>query len=325
MSLRIIFAGSPEFSVPTLEALIRHPDYEVVAVYTQPDRERGRGQKTQITPVKEVALKAEIPIIQPVNFKNPAAIEELATFQPDLLIVVAYGLILPSALLAIPTYGALNIHASLLPRWRGAAPLQRAIEAGDRETGVMIMQMDEGLDTGEVWSEERVAITETTTAGELHDLLKEAGEKLLLETLPTVIMGTQSPLPQNREGATYAKKINKQEAEILWHKNSELLQRHIHAFSPVPGAYTSYEGRLLKIFRVEKASLSSKSGLDSLAIGELWTDNEALFVKTGAGILKLIELQLAGGRRMLAADFIRSREVRGKVLGDKGEPNDSHS
>lgn len=316
MSLRIIFAGSPEFSVPTLKALLHHPDYKVVAVYTQPDRKRGRGQKTQVTPVKEVALKESIPVIQPANFKDPITVEELAAFEPDLMIVVAYGLLLPSALLTVPTYGALNIHASLLPRWRGAAPLQRAIEAGDKETGVMIMQMDEGLDTGAIWNEKRVTITEEMTTGKLHDLLKTEGAKLLLETLPQVISGTQSPRSQVKEGATYAKKISKKEAEISWQEPSDLLLKHIHAFSPVPGAYTSYEGGLLKIFQVEKVSPSSQKSLfDSLSIGELLTDNENLFVKTGSGILKIVELQLAGGRRMLARDFIRSREVAGVVLG----------
>ncbi|UNM96609.1 methionyl-tRNA formyltransferase [Ignatzschineria rhizosphaerae] len=308
MSLRIIFAGTPEFSVPTLEALIGS-EHEVVAVYTQPDRPRGRGKKMQFTPIKEVALKHDIPVYQPLSLRNSEAQEELALLNADLMIVVAYGLILPEAVLKAPKLGCLNIHASLLPRWRGAAPIHRAIEAGDDKTGVAIMQMDKGLDTGDVWSEASVAITPETTMIELHDTLKVLGAKLLLETIPTVVAGEKSPQKQLEEGITYAEKISKEEAKVNWEEDHETIMRKIHAFNPFPGAFTSIDGELLKLFRVAKTANKSQA-----TAGTLRVEADKIYVVTGDGFeLEILELQVAGKRKMESALFIKGHEINQKV------------
>lgn len=308
MGLRVIFAGSPEFSVPTLEALI-DSEHEVVAVYTQPDRPRGRGKKVQFTPVKEVAVAHDIPVYQPLSLRDPEAQAEFASLNADLMIVVAYGLILPKAILEMPRYGCLNIHASLLPRWRGAAPIHRAIEAGDQESGVAIMQMDVGLDTGAVWQEERVAITPHMTTGELHDHLKEMGASLLLATIPEVIAGERKPTPQPEAGITYAEKISKEEARIDWHENCATIARKIHAFNPFPGAFTELEGLLLKLYRVLETDRKSDS-----KPGTFHVEAESLYVTAGDGhLLEVLELQIAGKRRMESALFIKGNEIDQKV------------
>lgn len=308
MSLRIIFAGTPEFSVPTLEALIGS-EHEVVAVYTQPDRPRGRGKKMQFTPIKEVALKHDIPVYQPLSLRNSEAQEELALLNADLMIVVAYGLILPEEVLKAPKFGCLNIHASLLPRWRGAAPIHRAIEAGDDKTGVAIMQMDKGLDTGDVWSEASVAITPETTMIELHDTLKVLGAKLLLETISTVVAGEKNPKKQLEEGITYAEKISKEEAKVNWQEDHETIMRKIHAFNPFPGAFTSIDGELLKLFRVAKTANKSQA-----TAGTLRVEADKIYVVTGDGFeLEILELQAAGKRKMESALFIKGHEINQKV------------
>lgn len=308
MGLRVIFAGSPEFSVPTLEALI-DSEHEVVAVYTQPDRPRGRGKKVQFTPVKEVAVAHNIPVYQPLTLRDPEAQATFAALNADLMVVVAYGLILPKAILEMPQYGCLNIHASLLPRWRGAAPIHRAIEAGDQESGVAIMQMDVGLDTGAVWQEERVAITPHMTTGELHDRLKMVGASLLLATIPEVIAGSRQPTPQPEEGITYAEKITKEEARIDWQESGATIARKIHAFNPFPGAFTELDGALLKLYRV----LESDRKRDSLP-GTFHVEGESLYVVAGDGhLLEVLELQIAGKRRMESALFIKGNEIDQKV------------
>ena len=310
MSLRIIFAGTPEFSVPTLEALIGS-EHEVVAVYTQPDRPRGRGKKMQFTPIKDVAVQHDIPVYQPLSLRNAEAQETLKALDADLMIVVAYGLILPEAVLQAPKYGCLNIHASLLPRWRGAAPIHRAIEAGDTETGVAIMQMDKGLDTGDVWSEAKVSITPETTMIELHDQLKEIGAQLLLETIPTVIAGNQSPVKQPEDGITYAEKISKEEAKIHWQEDHALIMRKIHAFNPFPGAFTTIDGALLKLFKVAKVAEKSTQ---TTVPGTLRVDGDRIYVMTGDGYeLEILELQAAGKRKMESALFIKGNEINQKV------------
>lgn len=311
MSLRIIFAGTPEFSVPTLEALIGS-EHEVVAVYTQPDRPRGRGKKMQFTPIKEVAVKHEIPVYQPLSLRDIEAQETLKALNADLMIVVAYGLILPEAVLRAPKYGCLNIHASLLPRWRGAAPIHRAIEAGDQETGVAIMQMDKGLDTGDVWCEEKVSITPEMTMIELHDTLKEIGAKLLLETIPMVVAGEESPVTQPEVGVTYAEKISKEEAKINWQENHDVIMRKIHAFNPFPGAFTTIDGALLKLFRVAKPS--RKTDKSTEVAGTMHVEGDKIYVVAGDGVeLEVLELQAAGKRRMESALFIKGNEIDQKV------------
>lgn len=312
MSLRIIFAGTPEFSVPTLEALVAS-EHEVVAVYTQPDRRRGRGKKVQFSPVKAAAVEHNIPVFQPENLRDEAAQRELQALGADLMIVVAYGLILPEAVLAAPTYGCLNIHASLLPRWRGAAPIHRAIEAGDSESGVAIMQMDKGLDTGDVWREATVKITPEMTAGDLHDCLKELGAELLLKTIPVVVAGKEKPVKQEEAGITYAEKISKEEAEIRWEESAEVLMRKIHAFNPFPGAFThiEVEGKreLLKLFNV---ALTERVGAD--APGTLNVEGNRLFVTAGdKRVLEVLTLQAAGKRRMESTQFLQGNDVDRKV------------
>lgn len=308
MSLRIIFAGTPEFSVPTLEALISS-EHEVVGVYTQPDRPRGRGKKMQFTPIKEVAVAHNIPVFQPLSLRQEEAQQTLAALDADLMIVVAYGLILPEAVLNAPKYGCLNIHASLLPRWRGAAPIHRAIEAGDQETGVAIMQMDIGLDTGDVWSEAKIAITPEMTMIELHDALKSMGAKLLLETIPTVIAGEKSPEKQPEVGITYAEKISKEEAKLNWQEDHVTLMRKIHAFNPFPGAFTTVDGELLKLFKVALTEQKSTQ-----IPGTIRVDGEQIYVVAGDQIeLEVLELQAAGKRRMESALFVKGNEINQKV------------
>ncbi|WP_026878304.1 methionyl-tRNA formyltransferase [Ignatzschineria larvae] len=306
--MRIVFAGTPEFSVEVLEALIAS-EHQVVAVYTQPDRPRGRGKKLQFTPVKEVAVSHNIPVMQPVSLRNMEAQEELKALNADLMVVVAYGLILPQAVLEIPRYGCVNIHASLLPRWRGAAPIHRAIEAGDQESGVAIMQMDQGLDTGAVWREAVVKIDENMTTGELHDELKKVGAKLLVDTIPMIVAGDQHPTAQSEVGITYAEKISKAEAMINWQENRLTLKRKIHAFNPFPGAYTSLDGALLKIFRV----IESDKAISGVP-GSLHVIDDRLFVIAGDGLaLEILELQAAGKRKMESALFIKGHELNQKV------------
>ena len=308
MGLRIIFAGTPEFSVPTLEALIGS-EHEVVAVYTQPDRPRGRGKKMQFTPIKEVAVQHDIPVYQPLSLRDIEAQETLKSLNADLMIVVAYGLILPEAVLNAPKYGCLNIHASLLPRWRGAAPIHRAIEAGDQTTGVGIMQMDKGLDTGDVWAESSVEITPETTMIELHDTLKNLGADLLLKTIPLVIAGNEMPTKQPLEGITYAEKISKEEARLNWAEDAETLMRKIHAFNPFPGASTMVDGELLKLFRVKMTDQTSNE-----TPGAIRVENEQIYIVAGNGIeLEILELQAAGKRRMESALFIKGNEINQKV------------
>ncbi|GGZ89811.1 methionyl-tRNA formyltransferase [Ignatzschineria ureiclastica] len=308
MSLRIVFAGTPEFSVEVLEALIAS-EHQVVAVYTQPDRPRGRGKKLQFTPVKEVAVSHNIPVMQPVSLRNMEAQEELKALNADLMVVVAYGLILPQAVLEMPRYGCVNIHASLLPRWRGAAPIHRAIEAGDQESGVAIMQMDQGLDTGAVWREAVVKIDENMTTGELHDELKSVGAKLLVDTIPMIVAGDQHPTAQSEVGITYAEKISKEEAMINWQEDRLTLKRKIHAFNPFPGAYTSLDGALLKIFRV----IESDKAISAVP-GSLHVIDDRLFVIAGDGLaLEILELQAAGKRKMESTLFIKGHELNQKV------------
>ena len=263
----------------------------------------------QFTPIKEVAVKHDIPVYQPLSLRNSEAQETLAALNADLMIVVAYGLILPEAVLNAPKYGCLNIHASLLPRWRGAAPIHRAIEAGDDQTGVAIMQMDKGLDTGDVWSEASVAITPETTMIELHDTLKSIGAKLLLETIPTVIAGDKKPQKQLEEGITYAEKISKEEAKVNWQEDHVTIMRKIHAFNPFPGAFTSIDGELLKLFRVAKTTTKSVA-----TAGTLRVEGDNIYVVAGDGFeLEILELQAAGKRRMESALFIKGHEINQKV------------
>ncbi len=307
--LRIVFAGTPDFSVPPLKALLDSP-HEVAAVYTQPDRPAGRGRKLTPSPVKLVAQEHDIPVFQPKTLRDPEAIAELRALQPDLMVVVAYGLLLPPEVLEIPRLGCINIHASILPRWRGAAPIQRAIQAGDRESGVSIMRMEEGLDTGPVYLVRRTPIDEEDTGGTLHDRLSRLGAEALMEALPGIADGTLQPVAQNDEEATYASKLEKKEAAIDWRQPAWKIERQVRAFNPWPVAHTRYENANLRIWEAHAIEgLAAEPGTVMSAT------RDGVDVATGEGLLRIARLQMPGKRAMEAADFINAHAIQGVVLG----------
>jgi methionyl-tRNA formyltransferase len=310
MSLRIVFAGTPEFAVPSLRAAAQRN--EVVAVYTQPDRPAGRGRGLQPSPVKREALLRGLPVLQPEALKGTAAADALRALQPDLLVVVAYGLILPRAILAIPRHGAWNVHASLLPRWRGAAPIQRAIEAGDHETGVCLMQMEAGLDTGPVLLSQRLSIGGSETAGQLHDRLAVLGAQTLSDGLGLLRAGMRPvPQPQSEAGATYARKLDKSEARLDWSEPAELLARKVRAFDPWPMAEALLAGERVRVHgAVAIARASDAPPGRVVAVGR-----EGIDVACGEGTLRIRVLQREGGRAITAADFVNAR---GAQLTDAG-------
>ncbi|WP_018873183.1 methionyl-tRNA formyltransferase [Thioalkalivibrio sp. ALJ16] len=308
-SLRIVYAGTPDFAVPALQALIA-AGHAPVAVYTQPDRPSGRGRKLRPGPVKVVAEAAGLPVVQPESLKSPEARAELAGWRPDVLIVAAYGLILPRAVLELPPLGGLNIHASLLPRWRGAAPIHRAILAGDHETGVCLMQMAPGLDTGPVHACRRVAITAQTTTGTLHDELAREGAELLLERLPAIARGASVPQPQDDAQATYAHKLDKQEAWLDWSRSAAALDRQVRAFNPWPVAQAGWQDQVVRVHAaVPLAGSSTATPGTILAAGP-----EGVDVVTGDGLLRLLTVQLPGRRPVAAADWARNADLVGQIL-----------
>lgn len=309
--LKIVFAGTPEFALPALDALLASP-HHVVAVYTQPDRPAGRGRKLTPSPVKVRALEHGVPVMQPRSLKPAQVQDELAAFTPDVMVVVAYGLLLPATVLAIPRHGCLNIHASLLPRWRGAAPIQRAILAGDRETGVTIMQMDAGLDTGAMLVTVNCPIGVDDTSQTLHDRLAKLGAGALLSTLEQLQTGHLQPRPQTDQGVTYASKIEKAEAQMDWRQTAAELARRVQAFNPWPVAQTDLDGKVLRIWRAHALAEHSEAAPGTV----MRAGRDGIAVATGDGVLLLTEVQLPGRKPMPAAAFVNAHDPTGAVLGD---------
>ncbi len=307
--MKIIFAGTPAFAVPSLRLLL-NSEHEVCAVYTQPDRPAGRGRHVQISPVKEVALNAHIPVLQPTSFANPSDFEQLASFQPDLIIVVAYGMILPQSVLDLPKYGCINVHGSLLPRWRGAAPIQRAIMAGDAETGVTIMQIVRKLDAGSMLHKEAYTITATDTSSHVHDQLAELGAIGLAKVLPLIETGRVIAEPQDENLVTYAEKLDKHEADIDWTQDAETIVRKIRGLNPWPVAQTRYANNILRIWLAECSDINV-----TLAPGQVSCNHKSLLVGTGAGLVKLTEVQLPGGKRLPSHAFLAAHHIDGVTFG----------
>lgn len=298
--MRIVFAGTPEFAAQHLQALI-DAGREVIAVYTQPDRPAGRGQKLMPSPVKQLALQHDIPVHQPQTLRDPAAQTELASLQADLMVVVAYGLILPQLVLDMLRLGCINSHASLLPRWRGAAPIQRAIEAGDAESGVTVMQMEAGLDTGPMLLKVSTPISADDTGGSLHDRLAELGSNAVIEAVAALEAGTLVGEVQDDSLATYAHKLNKDEARLDWTRPAVELERRVRAFHPWPICHSSLDGAAVKIHAAESGT---GRGTPGQLIG---ADKNGLEVACGEGSLRLTRIQFAGGKPLAFSDLFNSR------------------
>jgi methionyl-tRNA formyltransferase len=304
MSLRLIFMGTPEFSVPTLLELVAH-GHEIAAVYTRAAKPAGRGMKLRPTPVEVEARRLGIPVLTPTTLKTPDALAEFRAHNADAAVVVAYGMILPKTILDAPKYGCFNLHASLLPRWRGAAPINRAIMAGDTETGVMVMKMDAGLDTGEVAMAERIAITDAMTADDVHDALARLGGDLMARAMGALERGKLQLTKQSDEGVTYAAKIEKAEARIDWNRPARDVLRHIHGLSPFPGAWCEMpiEGEVARI-KLLRGAMAEGSG----APGEVLDDHLTIACREGA--IRILELQRAGKQPMKAEEFLRGTPLK---------------
>ena len=300
--MRVLFAGTPDFAAAHLQALLDAPDISVIGVYSQPDRPAGRGKKLTASPVKKLAVEYQLPVFQPQSLKDPEQQRILSELQADIMVVVAYGLILPQAVLDAPRLGCINVHASILPRWRGAAPIQRAIEAGDSDTGVTIMQMDAGLDTGAMLSVSRCEIDSSETSASLHQKLEQLGAPALLHTLTALSNGLAVAVEQDNQLSCYAAKITKQEALVDWSQPAQLLDRQIRAFNPFPAAYTTLGELRIKIWQAEP---TKATGLTPGQI--ISTDNAGLLVSCGEQSLLLTEIQLPGKSRMAVSEVLKSR------------------
>ena len=308
--MKVIFAGTPDFAAAALKA-IAAAGFEIPLVLTQPDRPKGRGMQLTASPVKQAALELGLTVAQPEKLRNNAeALQMLKDTGADVMVVAAYGLILPQEVLDTPKHGCLNIHASLLPRWRGAAPIQRAIEAGDAETGVCIMQMDIGLDTGDVVSEHRYAIQPTDTANEVHDALMNLGAEAIVADLQQLkAEGRLKSVKQPEEGVTYAQKLSKEGARVDWSESAAMIERKIRAFNPVPAAWVEYQGKPMKIWRAEVVAQQGRAG------EVLSCSADGLVVACGENALKITELQPSGSKRMPIAAFAAGHKIEvGTVL-----------
>lgn len=315
--LRLIFAGTPEFAVPCLTALL-DAGQTVIGVYTQPDRPAGRGRQLQMSPVKTAALAQGLPVYQPESLKrDPEAVATLQALGADLMVVVAYGLLLPQTVLDAPRLGCVNVHASLLPRWRGAAPIQRAMLAGDAETGICIMRMEAGLDTGPVYHRVSTPIDAQMSGGQLHDRLAALGAQALLDALPEIAAGTRSPEPQDDSQATYAHKLTKDEAAIDWQQPAALIARQVRAFDPWPVAYTQLDGASVRIWsaEVEIETETAAQPAHVLPGTVLTATRTGIRVATGSGVLRLTRLQPPGKKPMSAAEYLNARQLEGARFG----------
>ncbi len=301
--MKIIFAGTPDFAVPTLKALLAS-EHIVCAVYSQPDRPSGRGRKLVPSPVKVLAQSQGTPVHQPETLKNPQELERLHALNADLMVIAAYGLILPKAVLQAPALGCINIHASLLPRWRGAAPIQRAILAGDTVTGVTIIQVEPRLDAGPMLYKVSCPIFASATAGDLQNRLAHLGAAALMETLPAIATGTIKHERQDETAATYAHKVDKQEAVLDWTRSAAELERAVRAFNPWPVAETCYHGKTLRIWKAQALEQAAVG-----APGDLLESTRTMDVSTGAGVLRLLEVQLPGGKPMPAQAFLNAHPI----------------
>ena len=313
--MKIIFMGTPDFAVGTLEALIE-AGHEVVLAVTQPDKPKGRGKEMQYTPVKECALKHDIPVFQPRRVREAECIEELRKYNADIMIVVAFGQILPKEILEMCTYGCVNVHASLLPKYRGSAPIQWAIIDGEEVTGVTTMQMDEGLDTGDMLLKTEVTIEPKETGGSLFDKLANAGAKLCVETLEALQNKTVTPIPQGETTTAYAKMLDKQLGNIDWSKSAVQIERLIRGLTPWPSAYTNWNDKVMKIWDAEVSDMADMdaetSNMDAkVKPGTIVkVEKDAFYVQTGEGLLKVCELQIPGKKRMDAGAFLRGYQVK---------------
>ncbi len=300
--LKVIFAGTPEFAASVLQAVLNSP-HQVIACYTQPDRPAGRGRKLTPSPVKALALEQDIPVYQPLNFKQAEDVATLQALNADIMVVVAYGLILPQAVLDAPRLGCINVHASILPRWRGAAPIQRSIAAGDAESGVTIMQMDKGLDTGNMLLKVFTPIASDDTGGSLHDRLAELGAPALVETLALLADGGAHPEVQDPGLATYAHKLTKEEAKLDWNHSATELHNLIRAFNPWPVCHTTLDGETIRVWKAERQTGNAQTPPGTL----LDVSKDGIVVATGDGLLRLIELQLPGGKCLPVAALLNSK------------------
>lgn len=321
MTQRIIYAGTPDFAVAPLQALLDSPahgkDYEVVAVYTQPDRHAGRGRALQASPVKQCALEAGVEVLQPLNFSDDADFQTFADLKPDLMVVTAYGVLLPQRVLDVPTHGCVNLHASLLPRWRGAAPIQRAIEAGDAQTGITLMQMDAGLDTGAMLVKASTPITDDETGQTLHDKLSDIGAQLLMENVDQLLSGQITGEVQDDAQANYAKKLSKAQAELDWSQSAEQLARQVRAMNPWPVCFT--RSSLPDLPKLSTLRVWASHPITSSNQTEAGTvvacTKEGVDVQTGDGVLRITKLQASGGKPLDVAQFVNAHDLTGVVLG----------
>lgn len=303
--MRVVFMGTPDFAVGTLEAIVE-AGHEVVAVVTQPDKPKGRGGAMSMSAVKECAIKHGLTVLQPVKAREESFVEELRTYNPDVIVVVAFGQLLPDSILQMPEYGCINVHASLLPKYRGASPIQWAVLDGCEYSGVTTMQMDEGLDTGDILETAKVKLDEKETGGSLFDRLSVVGAKLLVETLKKAESGELHPVKQDENEATYVKMLNKSFGLLDFTKKPEVLERMVRGLNPWPSAFTHIEGKLLKIW-----DASVEAADDDKECGSVVTDNKTHFkVKCDGGYLVINELQLEGKKRMKTADFLRGYSVK---------------